>query len=390
MALKPLTVFVGPNGSGKSALFDALLNCSMVLSRRSVRQAFGPYPYSFDATLYQAAPNNSTIGYELELSQSSEAAESLKYEIAYQQAPGRDDTAQFSITKEKITCLPAGSLMFDRQDAADYPISSAITLSLDCSLFSALRHSGPNTDIPEIAAKLAPDISRFNKFRLDPIALANPSRMPDVAMDPKAAAPRLGYHGEDLPSVLAFLADIQDPSYQIICDSVRSLIPEFETFEFSTVGTDRVAFSIKFADGRGNVPAVRLSSGMLSFIGLITLVSSPSRPPVLMIEEPENGLTPQAIALFYAAVRKLAFAELPENRSQVLISSHSPFVICEAWNGEDRDFIHQVKVRNGKAEVKSFNTVIAEQGIQLGKVEGERKHLSLKTAEDVMSGRFSG
>ena len=59
-----------------------------------------------------------------------------------------------------------------------------------------------------------------------------------------------------------------------------------------------------------------------------------------MIEEPENGLTPQAVKSFYAAVRALAYNQNVEQRSQILLSSHSAFVMCEAWNGEDRDFIH--------------------------------------------------
>lgn len=107
---------------------------------------------------------------------------------------------------------------------------------------------------------------------------------------------------------------------------------------------------------------------------------------MLMIEEPENGLTPQAVKAFYRAVRDLAFAEVPENRSQVFISSHSPFVICEGWNGEDRDFIHQVKVVQGKAQIRKFSDAISEQGIQLSRVNGERSHLSLKNAEEIMSG----
>jgi len=52
--LDPITVLVGANGGGKSALFDAMLNFSM-LSRGNIRQAFGPYPYSFSATRYRAA-----------------------------------------------------------------------------------------------------------------------------------------------------------------------------------------------------------------------------------------------------------------------------------------------------------------------------------------------
>ena len=110
----------------------------------------------------------------------------------------------------------------------------------------------------------------------------------------------------------------------------------------------------------------------------------------MMIEEPENGLTPQAIAAFYRALKTLTENADPEKRSQVLISSHSPFVICEAWNGEDRDFIHQVNIVNGRSQIRTFSDVIVQQGVPSGKdSEGYRTHLGLKTAEEVMGGRFS-
>lgn len=80
----------------------------------------------------------------------------------------------------------------------------------------------------------------------------------------------------------------------------------------------------------------------------------------------------------------------PAKRSQVFISSHSPFVICDVWNGDDRDFIHQVKVANGRARIRKFTDVIKEEGIQLAKdSEGKRTMLGLRTAEEVMAGRMA-
>jgi predicted ATPase len=196
----------------------------------------------------------------------------------------------------------------------------------------------------------------------------------------------LGYHGEELAATLYYLAETRSLILDEIRQRIREVEPAFGHFEFNMIGADRVGFSVTYSDRRGSVTAVRLSSGMLIFIGLIVLVLSPGRPPVLMVEEPENGLTPQAVRSFYKAIRELAFSTEAEQRSQVLISSHSPFVICEAWNGEDRDFIHQVKVSSGKAQVRRFSEVIKEQGIQLAKVEGERKHLSLTNASEIMSG----
>ena len=109
-----------------------------------------------------------------------------------------------------------------------------------------------------------------------------------------------------------------------------------------------------------------------------------------MIEEPENGLTPQATKAFYQAVRRLAFNENPRERSQVLISSHSPFIICDAWNGEDRDFIYQVKVVDGHSAIQKFSAVVNDLQIHLAKdAGGARTHLSLKNAEEIMSGRLS-
>jgi hypothetical protein len=74
-------------------------------------------------------------------------------------------------------------------------------------------------------------------------------------------------------------------------------------------------------------------------------------------------------------------------RSQVLISSHSPFIVCEAWNGEDREYIHQVKIEEGRAIVRPFSEAVAAQHIQLSRgADGMRSGLSLKNAEEIMSG----
>ena len=65
---------------------------------------------------------------------------------------------------------------------------------------------------------------------------------------------------------------------------------------------------------------------------------------MLLVEEPENGLTPTAVAEFYAAVRALAYQEEADKRSQVLISSHRPFVICDG--GLEKIAISSIKSKS--------------------------------------------
>lgn len=389
VSLSPLTVFVGPHGGGKSALFDAMLNFSMV-SRGNLRQAFGPYPYSFRATIHRAASKVSRIGYKVSLARSKEANEFLEYEIDYAQTGTAEDEPAFSIPNERVTKQPRGVVLFDRGDPDAFPITRSVELQNDRSLFAASRQAelaGGTIDADDLLSYCTEQISRFNKFRLDPVVLAQPSRLPDPS---RAAAPRLGYHGEDLAATLYHLSEAKDSTLEAIREKVAAIDPQFVSFEFNAVGTERIAFAARYSDARQLVPSVRLSSGTLIYLGLITLVSTSNRPPVLMIEEPENGLTPQAVKSFYAAVRGLAYNENPEHRSQVLISSHSPYVICEAWNGEDRDFIHQVKVVDGKAKIRKFGTVVAEQGIHLRKDKiGARTILGLVNAEEIMAGYLS-
>lgn len=375
---------VGPQGGGKSALFDALLNFSMV-SRGSLRQAFGPYPFSFSATRHRSANRIARIGYEIILSQTKADANALKYEIEYLQDGGGENEVRFTIPKERLTRVPGGAVIFDRDDPDKYPISRSLTLELDRSFFAAVRHAElQSVDIgaDPLISYCANQISKFNRFRLDPGILGQPSRLPDAASE---IAPRIGYHGEDLAATLYYLAENEAPELASIRDRMKIIDPNFLGFEFNAVGTDRIAFSAQYSDARGIVTSVRLSSGTLTYLGLITLVTTPNRPSLMMIEEPENGLTPPAVESFYEAAKNLATAE--NENSQIIISSHSPFVICKAWNGEDRDFIHQVKVVEGQSQIRKFGDVIKEQEIQLSKdADGKRSYLSLKLAEQVMSG----
>jgi predicted ATPase len=392
--LLPLTVFVGPNGGGKSAFFDALLNFSM-LSRGNLRQAFGPYPYSFRATLYRGAnPNLARIGYTASMSRTPNDPVWLDYRIDYAMSGMDEDQPRFTVFTEQLSKQPGNTVLFDRSDPDSFPLSKHLELENDRAMFSAIRQrqmSGEVSNIDELVLYCAQQISKFNRFRLDPYVLAQPTRLPDLPGESVGTAiPRIGYHGEDLAATLYYLSETKAPELGTIRTLLKEIDSEFEDFEFNNVGTDRIAFSLTYSDPRKSVPSVRLSSGILTYLGLVALVSTPSRPPVLMIEEPENGLTPQAVKSFYRAVRSLAHPENTPYRSQVMISSHSPFVICEAWNGEDRDFIFQMKIAGGRSQARKFSEVIAAHHIQVAKDdEGKRTILSLKNAEEIMSGYLS-
>lgn len=385
--LSPITVLIGPNGGGKSALFDAILNFSM-LSRGSIKQAFGGYPYSYSATKCRRAAGFERIGFDVVMSKTHQS-ERLNYSINYSQLgiaePGNPT---FEIKTETLG-MAGGARLFDRDNPANSPLKQAMKyVDEDYGILAAARKSAfeGHDDGIQIVSDCAREIGRFNRFRLAPGELSKPSQVPDATTE---AAPRLDYEGADLAACLYYMKETKDQALETIVAEVQQVLPNFQGFEFNFVGVDKVAFSMKFTDGRGSINAARMSHGNLIFLGLMVLTYSQNRPPVMLIEEPENGLTPAALKRFYRAVRTLALREDEAQRSQVLISSHSPFVVCEAWNGEDRDFIHQVKVEDGACTVRKLSDAIAEHHIVLGKDDsGERTILGLRNAEELMSGYY--
>jgi hypothetical protein len=401
VSLHPISVFVGPNNGGKSALFDALLNFTMV-SRGRVSQAFGPGPYSFRSKKSHGVAGAARISFEVELSRGATDTEYLTYSISYSQAAGPADPPHYQIFDERLVGSN-GVEHFLRSDLEASPLASAIKyLTEDQSVFAAIRRAqfaGEYEETDPLVTHVAREVSRIGKFRLNPQALSQPSRLPDVsAAGPKsgdgeesasssAPGPGLAYGGEDLATVLYFLAETGSPVLTEVIDRLRSSVVGFDGFEFNTVGADRVGFSARFDDSRGIVAAANLSDGTLSLVGLSVLLANPSRQPIICIEEPENGLTPRSTRHIYEAVRSAAFPGGGGPASQILISSHSPYVICEAWNGDERDFIYQVTAEGGRALVRTFPEAILGLGLHLEKDKsGKRDRLNLNVADQVMDG----
>jgi len=342
--LFPITVFVGPNSGGKSAIFDALITFSMVC-RGNLSEAFNQYPYSFEALRHHGASTNARIRFEAQLTLDADSTDSLSYTIEFSQNAGTHEEPTYSIHNEDLRSA-AGVVFFNRSDdICNLPGLGPLQID-GRSIFAAIRRAAVGgqewkedfTAGAPLVEHCAKEISRIGRYRLDPTLLAQPGRVVDIEPGSQGTthfyAPRVAYRGADLSSVLYYLSETQSPVLEQITNIVAKAISGFAGFEFNRVGSDRIGFSGRFVDKRGAVVAPNLSDGCLSMIGLVTLALTTVKPSVLCIEEPENGLTPKATRVFYETIRSLANAENASEHCQVLLSSHSPFVIVNAWNGE--------------------------------------------------------
>lgn len=84
--------------------------------------------------------------------------------------------------------------------------------------------------------------------------------------------------------------------------------------------------------------------------------------------------------MFYRTMRELANAD-ESQRAQILMSSHSPFVITDAWNGGEREFVYQCSPSEGVAKLIKFSEALP--GAPQMRSDGT---LGLALAEQVMDG----
>ena len=299
--LKAFCAFVGPNASGKSNIFEALeftnyvatygfkamnffnLNDIVSFNFRPIskfKEADDPtfiINYDFESNL----PLNSSF-YTYKKEQSNE------YEIKGVASPFVDnfngphyrpflilDASDFEKRKEFTVRWKERGNTYDQE------------LEQFIDNFSRLFVGKSNLNrTPTIAGKLAPDASNLSQI--------------------------VGKVFEDENVRIDFI------------DWLRILIPEFENIEVKKSNIDR-SFEFFLYEKSSNKPFPKnlISDGTYNILALMTAVYQNNQPQFLCIEEPENGLHPQAIQLLVDFFRE----KCEEKDHHIWLNTHSQTLV---------------------------------------------------------------
>ena len=128
---------------------------------------------------------------------------------------------------------------------------------------------------------------------------------------------------ENLAAFLYYLQEKQPDHFAVIEDTVRQIAPFFGGFQLQprrlNESTIRLEWQEKGHDGY--FKASSLSDGTLRFICLATLLLQPDLPTLVLLDEPELGLHPAAVALLADLLAAAA------ERTQVLVATQSVTLI---------------------------------------------------------------
>jgi predicted ATPase len=128
---------------------------------------------------------------------------------------------------------------------------------------------------------------------------------------------RLFADGSNLALLLSRLR-LDPPTMRSIVEKLRDVYASVDDIDTKTEGN---TIQVYFQDGGFPLPAGRISDGTMRFLCLLVVLLDPSPPPVVLIEEPELGLHPDAIGVVADLLRDAA------ERMQLIVTTHSEALV---------------------------------------------------------------
>ena len=338
--LQPLNVMIGPNGSGKSNLIDAisLLRASPNDIAAPIREGGG-----LSEWIHKGGSGAASDVFGLDAWVSyREAASPLLHALRLRRVG-----QQLAVEQESVTCesVPEGAdpelYWYYRQSATLTAVNTNIADLMQSGHAAGTLPTGPvpprrarelgpkerssarsilaqlrdPASYPELT-HLAQVYSQIGLFRDASVGPHSPLRGPQGAAEP------ISFLREDGANLALVLNDrLARPAEKKWL--LKELRRFYERVEDVTTRTYAGTIEILFHEGGLDQPITssRLSDGTLRYLSLLCILSDPSPPPLVCIEEPEIGLHPDALPhLAHLLVEA-------SERMQLIVTTHSDILV---------------------------------------------------------------
>lgn len=319
--LGPLTAFIGHNGAGKSSLIEALETWQAIVRDgldAAMQRWFGiehARHKGQEARERLGAPVN-PIAFELTLGASPRKVSRVS--LAVNNDPAAN---QMFIVDEQITFPDQISIGRDPKGAAQaYGKGRSILSAPDASL-----------------ADIASHILDWQFLSLAPDRMGIP-----VPQQRTGGGVRLARDGSNIADFLLDLRRQDQNAFDSIVETMAYVLPYAKDIQPSLTSSEieRKAW-LQLTEADFKVPGWMLSTGTLRLLALLALLRHPKPPPLIVVEELENGLDPRSIHLIVEEIRNAVL----DGTTQVLLTTHSPYLL------DQLTLDHLVLVeRNGKGQ----------------------------------------
>lgn len=291
LELGKLNVFIGGNGSGKSNLISVFRFLREIVTQNL--QGYTAVKGGADALLHLGQKRSRSMSFKLDFV-AGEVANSYRVSLT----PKTDDS--LLIVSEK-------AYYHDRRKYPEKPFDLPV---------SALSKESRLGEAEHICAKQAlQDLESYRVYHFHDTSDTAAVKLTADVDDNRFLRPQ----AENLAPYLFWMRDKHPDHYRNIVETVRHIAPFFDDFQLqpSRLNESKIRLEWRERGSDAYMNAHAFSDGTLRFICLVTLLTQPELPRLVLLDEPELGLHPAAITLLADLISSAS------ERTQVIAATQS-------------------------------------------------------------------
>lgn len=341
--MNPFMVFIGPNNAGKSNIFDCFWFLSDFVKRRDDSQTAVRERGGFEQIVFNGDYIGRTISLEFYGSIKVKDKERFyKYFIELEgdrRGNCRNKRETFSLVEDGEKVLLEFPTEQDKGVA--YDETGAQTGSIWAGRDRPYLSQFSDRDYYPILGHFWHYVQDWAFFNLLPPLMRKSL--------PVRREFQLQSWGENLPVVLLGLRSESPQKFKEIEDLLRVAIPELEELTTALTSHEPGQTYIRIRE-KGltvSIPAWGMSDGTLRMLGHLATLYSPSPPPLICFEEPENYIHLRLLELIVELLKNAS------HKTQVLVTTHSPYLVDRL----EPEGLIIVEKKEGKTETKEVTDV---------------------------------
>jgi len=331
--LKGINFIIGANNAGKSNLLDALEFYQRMLVME-LQEVFGPVPFSFRNALHRGANIRSDC---IEIGINYRNNQSIIHNFSVESIYNNGQGPRF-LLRVKNETLKIGDVIENNSKSPNLLLRKKF-----------------------LTYALQPDVSDYvkncrtiRKFQFVPKDIKK-EQIIDYQLE---QIPYLQPNGANLVNVLYTIRDTEPKAFDNIMKDFREIFPDVASLSFKHLGESRYAleFTRTVEGTEWKFLSPEISDGFVITLAIITLINTPNRLKIILIEEIENGLNPSTLRIILERIMKAT--EI--SNIQFIITTHSP-ILLELLN-QNPEYIIICEQDKGKSKYIPLQEILTKFG----------------------------